>query len=90
MSTQHNVLVFTASTVTVDLKVDRLFVHPWTFCFLTLFLGEMSQVKIPSTAFWQVQHFVPWLLSRTKKTEIVDVVIVNSVMLVEGWERGES
>jgi hypothetical protein len=28
-------------------------------------------------------------LSRTKKTGIVDVVVVNSVM-GEGWERGES
>ncbi len=27
-------------------------------------------------------------MSRTKKTVIVDVV-VNSVMWVEGWERGE-
>jgi hypothetical protein len=29
------------------------------------------------------------LVSRTKKTVIVDVVIVNSVMWAEGWERGE-
>jgi hypothetical protein len=28
-------------------------------------------------------------LSRTKKTVIVDVVIVNSVMWAEGWERVE-
>jgi hypothetical protein len=27
-------------------------------------------------------------MSRTKKTVIVDVVFVNSVMWVEGWERG--
>ncbi len=32
-STQCNVLGFTASTVTFDLKVDRLFGHPWTLCF---------------------------------------------------------
>jgi hypothetical protein len=29
------------------------------------------------------------LLSPTKKTVIVDVVIVDSVMWAEGWERGE-
>jgi hypothetical protein len=29
------------------------------------------------------------LLSRTKKIMIVDVVLVNSVMWVEGWRRGE-
>jgi hypothetical protein len=29
------------------------------------------------------------ILSWTKKTVIVDVVIVNSVMWAEGWERGE-
>jgi hypothetical protein len=29
------------------------------------------------------------LVFRTKKTEIVDVVIVNSVMWAEGWGRGE-
>ncbi len=29
------------------------------------------------------------LLSRTKKTVIVDVIIVNSVMWAEGWERDE-
>jgi hypothetical protein len=29
------------------------------------------------------------LLSWTKKTVIVDVVIVDSVMWAEGWERGE-
>jgi hypothetical protein len=28
-------------------------------------------------------------VSRTKMTVIVDVVIVNSVMWVEEWERGE-
>ncbi len=28
-------------------------------------------------------------LNRTKKTGFVDVVIVNSVILAEGWERGE-
>ncbi len=28
-------------------------------------------------------------LTRTKKTGFVDVVIVNSVILAEGWERGE-
>jgi hypothetical protein len=28
-------------------------------------------------------------LSQTKKTVIVDVVFVNSVMWAEGWERGE-
>jgi hypothetical protein len=28
------------------------------------------------------------VLSRTKKTGIVDFVIVNSVMWAEGWERG--
>ncbi len=28
-------------------------------------------------------------MSRTKKAVIVDVVIVNSVMWAEGWERGE-
>jgi hypothetical protein len=28
-------------------------------------------------------------MSQTKKTVIVDVVIVNSVMWAEGWERGE-
>jgi hypothetical protein len=28
-------------------------------------------------------------LSRMKKTVIVDVVVVNSVMWAEGWERGE-
>ncbi len=28
-------------------------------------------------------------MSRTKKTVIVDVVIVNSVMWAEEWERGE-
>jgi hypothetical protein len=28
-------------------------------------------------------------LSRMKNTVIVDVVIVNSVMWAEGWERGE-
>jgi hypothetical protein len=28
-------------------------------------------------------------LSQTKKTVIVDVVGVNSVMRAEGWERGE-
>ncbi len=33
-----------------------------------------------------------WLLSRTKKTVIVDVVFVNSAnseMWAEGWGRGE-
>jgi hypothetical protein len=29
------------------------------------------------------------MLSWTKKTVIVDVVSVNSVMWAEGWERGE-
>ncbi len=29
------------------------------------------------------------VLSQTKKTVIVDVVVVNSVMRAEGWERGE-
>jgi hypothetical protein len=28
-------------------------------------------------------------LSQTKKTVIVDVVFVNSVMWAVGWERGE-
>ncbi len=28
-------------------------------------------------------------MSRTNKTMIVDAVFVNSVMWVEGWERGE-
>jgi hypothetical protein len=28
-------------------------------------------------------------LSRTKKIEIVDVVVVKSVMWAEGWGRGE-
>jgi hypothetical protein len=28
-------------------------------------------------------------MSRMKKTEIVDVVVVSSVMWVEGWERVE-
>jgi hypothetical protein len=28
-------------------------------------------------------------MSQTKKIEIVDVVIVDSVMWAEGWERGE-
>jgi hypothetical protein len=28
-------------------------------------------------------------LSRTKKTVIVDVIFVNSVIGTEGWERGE-
>jgi hypothetical protein len=28
-------------------------------------------------------------LSQTKKTVIVEVIIVNSVMWAEGWERGE-
>jgi hypothetical protein len=31
--------------------------------------------------------FKTWFLSRTKKTVIVDVVIVNSVMWAEGWGR---
>ncbi len=30
-------------------------------------------------------HYLSW----TKKTMIVDVIIVNSVMWAEGWERGE-
>jgi hypothetical protein len=30
-------------------------------------------------------HYLAW----TKKTMIVDVIIVNSVMWAEGWERGE-
>ncbi len=29
------------------------------------------------------------IVSRTKKTVIVDVVLVNGVMWAEGWERGE-
>jgi hypothetical protein len=29
-------------------------------------------------------------VSPTKKTMIVDVVFVNNVLWVEGWERGES
>ncbi len=28
-------------------------------------------------------------LSQTKKTVIIDVIIVNSVTWAEGWERGE-
>jgi hypothetical protein len=28
-------------------------------------------------------------VSRTKKTVIVDVIFVSSVMWAEGWERGE-
>jgi hypothetical protein len=34
-------------------------------------------------------HFLTCVLSRMKKTVIVDVVVVNSVMWAEGWERGE-
>jgi hypothetical protein len=30
-----------------------------------------------------------YILSQTKKTEIVDVAIVNSVIWAEGWGRGE-
>ncbi len=36
-----------------------------------------------------LSFFLSLLPSRTKKTVIVDVVIVNSVMWAEGWERGE-
>jgi hypothetical protein len=34
--------------------------------------------------------FLEMFLSRTKKTVIVDVVLVNSVMWAEGWEKGSA
>jgi hypothetical protein len=34
--------------------------------------------------------FLEMFLSRTKKTVIVDVVLVNSVRWAEGWEKGSA
>jgi hypothetical protein len=80
MSTQHNVQVFTASTVTFDLKVDGLFIHPWTFRFEHFLGAKCHSWTFCPNIFGQptVWHFVPWLhFIHTYWTSIFPIKIVT-------------
>jgi hypothetical protein len=62
-----------------DLKIDTIFD----------FKNWQSRVtSIPSKENMNMNNTVHELLSRTKKTVIVDVIVVNSIMQAEGVGKG--
>ncbi len=73
-------------------------VPSWGFEPRFLVTGSKRVVHWTSETWWEwseiagsphISIYTPILLSWRKKTVTVDVVFVNSVMWVEGWERGE-
>jgi hypothetical protein len=48
----------------------------------------IEEAALNSSSMQKIHTFLSHLLSQTKKTEIVDVVIVRNVMWAEGWGKG--
>jgi hypothetical protein len=87
-STALRPLCFTSPCCAHYPHTEHLFLHTKTTLTSPILLSGTSN-PLGKESEVISNPLVNLLLSRTKKTEIVNVVVVNSAMGVEGWGRGE-